>query len=80
MEELVSVLEEIRDQLVSLNEKVDKLTVYETTDLDDVKNGIIEAISSIMGSSGYDLTDIYNELSTLETELSSIDTSITMLG
>lgn len=74
MEELISVMMEIRDQLVELNLKMDVLTGYGSNSLSD----ITEAVDSIKGSTGYDLTDIHSSLSNIESSLSSIDLTLTI--
>lgn len=74
MEELISIMMEIRDQLIELNSKMDVLTGYESNSLSD----ITEAIESIKGSTGYDLTDIHSSLSNIESSLSSIDLTLTI--
>ncbi|MDD4495626.1 MAG: hypothetical protein PHV32_15025 [Eubacteriales bacterium] len=74
MEELISVMMEIRDQLIELNSKMDVLTGGGSSSLSD----IIEAIESIKGPAGYDLTDIHSSLSNVESSLSSIDMTLTL--
>lgn len=39
---------------------------------------ITEAIESVKGSTGYDLTDIHSSLSNVESSLSSIDFELSM--
>ena len=68
MEELISVMLEIRDQLIELNSKMDVLTGYGSNDL----SVITDAIEDIKGPTGYDLTDIHSCLSDIELSLSSI--------
>lgn len=92
MEELISVMMEIRDQLIELNSKMDVLTECGSNSLSDITEAIEgikgsagydlsdihSSIDSIKGSTGYDLTDIHSSLSNIESSLSSIDLTITM--
>ena len=72
MEQILSVLTEIRDQLVELNSKIDDLTGNGTNNITDVVN----VIDGIKGAAGYDLTDIYNQLDTIDSSISNLDTTI----
>lgn len=58
MNELLSIVMEIRDLLVSLNSKIDNLTEHGIYSISDIVN----EVNSIKGSTGYDLTDIHKSL------------------
>ncbi|NTW05958.1 MAG: hypothetical protein HGA27_07570 [Peptococcaceae bacterium] len=68
MQELVSVLIEIRDQLFELNNKIDNLTSSGTENISELVN----AIENIKGDSGRNLTDIYSKLGSISTTLHMI--------
>jgi len=72
MDELVSIMQEIRDQLIELNIKVDSLYNNDTRSLSDV----IEAIEELKGDNGNSLTDVCNALSIIDSSLEAIDASI----
>lgn len=72
MDELISIMGEIRDLLAELNNKFDSLTSYGLNDI----SAVITAVEGIKGASSYDLTDVYNKLDQIDTSLSSIDFSI----
>jgi hypothetical protein len=92
VEELISVMMEIRDQLIELNSKMDVLTGGGLSSLSDIIEAIESikgpagydlsdlhsSIESIKGSTGYDLTDIHSSLSNVESSLSSIDMTLTL--
>lgn len=92
MEELITVMTEIRDQLIELNLKMDVLTGGGSNSLSDIieaiesikgpagydLSDIHSSIESIKGSTGYNLTDIHSSLSNVESSLSSIDLTLTM--
>ena len=63
MDELVAIMGEIRDQLVALNSKIDKLTSNGSYDISDVCNKL-DVIDSSLG--------------TIDSSLSLIDTTIAM--
>ena len=66
MDELLSVLGEIRDQLIDLNNKVDRLTgIYDVSD-------IIDAINDIKGSTGYNLTDIHEKVESVTSAVEKV--------
>jgi len=73
MNELVSILEDIRDQLAHLNDRIDSLTGCGCHNISD----IVEAMESIKGV-GYDLSDVCSRLDSIDSSLSSIDTTIMM--
>ncbi len=54
-----------RDQLVDLNEKVDNLTLSGTYNISD----IVDAVKDVKGPISYDLTDIYNKLDSIDTQI-----------
>lgn len=68
MEELVSVMMEIRDQLIELNSKMDVLTGHGSNSLSD----ITEAIESIKGSAGYDSLIFIRQLRASRAQLDMI--------
>jgi hypothetical protein len=70
MDQLLTVLTEIRDQLTELNSKIEDLTCHGTSNLSD----IVAAVDGIKG--GYDLSDIHSQLSVIDSSLGSIDTSL----
>jgi hypothetical protein len=72
MDELVTIMSEIRDQLVELNNKIDNLTSY---GINDISN-IVNAVEGIKDNSGYDLSDVCNRLDQIDSSLSFIDLSI----
>jgi len=61
MDELIAVMEEIRDLLSEINDKMDNLTSYGTCGLSDV----VDAVEGVKGPAGYDLTDIHSNLSSI---------------
>lgn len=69
MDELVSIMEEIRDLLSELNQKIDRLTDYNTNQISD----IIASIENLMGFSKVDLADISNKLDALNELNDKID-------
>jgi hypothetical protein len=74
VDELLSVLIEIRDQLFELNSKIDKLTGFGKNDLSD----IVTAVDNIRGDAGYDLTDVCDKLADVCDKLDVIDSTIMM--
>jgi hypothetical protein len=65
MQELSGILIEIRDQLIKLNNKIDKLTTSGTDNTSELTN----AIENIKGGSGRNLTDLYSKLSDISITL-----------
>lgn len=76
MEELVSIMSEIRDQLIELNSKIDNLTSY---GINDISN-IINAVEGIKDNLGSDLSDVCNRLDQIDSSLGFIDLSIQSNG
>lgn len=74
MDELLSVLTDIRDQLFELNSKIDSLTSFGVNDISDIVN----AVNDIKGSVGYDLTDVCDKLDSIESSLGLIDSTLMM--
>lgn len=74
MDELLSVLMEIRDKLDELNNKIDIITGYGS----DGISSIVSAIEDIRGGGGYDLTDVCDKLETIDASLVTIDSTILM--
>jgi hypothetical protein len=74
MDELITIMGEIRDQLAELNNKIDNLTGCGSNNISD----IVRVVEEIKGSTGYDLTDVCNKLDMIDLSLSSIDTTISM--
>ena len=64
MEELVSVMEEIRDLLSEINYKLDKL--------DDIEN----AIQEISSNGVYGINDVCSAMGNIETSLTTIESSL----
>ncbi|RNC29236.1 MAG: hypothetical protein AWM53_00885 [Candidatus Dichloromethanomonas elyunquensis] len=62
MEELLSVMMEIRDQLIELNSKMDVLTGGGLNSISD----ITEAIESVKGPAGYDLSDVHSSIESIK--------------
>lgn len=75
MEELLQILIEIKNELVDMNLKLDTLTDYGTESLGNIN----ASIEGIKGNTKYDLTDIHGSLDNIESALSIIDLSISML-
>jgi hypothetical protein len=74
MDELITIMGEIRDQLEELNNKIDSLTSFGLNDISD----IVSAVEGIKGSTGYDLTDVCSKLDQIDFSLSTIDSTIMM--
>ena len=64
MDETSALLEEIRDVLCNIENKLDKLDKIE------------EALNSITYNQNYDLGDLYNQLSTVESTVDTINSKI----
>ena len=64
MDETSALLEEIRDVLCNIENKLDKLDKIE------------EALNSITYNQNYDLGDLYNQLSTIESTVDTINGKI----
>lgn len=68
MEELLSIATEIRDLLANLNQKLDTLTHNDVFGIID----IVAEIRSLKESSGYGLSELYNNQSELNGKIDSI--------
>lgn len=64
MDETIALLEEIREVLCNIENKLDKLDIIE------------EAINTITYNQNYDLGDLYNQLSTIESTVDTINGKI----
>jgi len=69
VEELLSVLIEIRDQLFELNSKINNLTGFGSNDLSD----IVTAVDNIRGGTGYDLADVCQKLDAIDLTIMTKD-------
>lgn len=67
MEELVSVMKEIRDLLSDINYKLDKL--------DDIH----DAVQEISANGVYNIQDVCSSVGNIETSLSTIESSLSSI-
>lgn len=83
MEELIGVLQEIRDGINSINNNIELLKdsvddlkgsgLYDSiSDVCDKLDNLENEVNSIKGSPGYDLSEIYNCLSSIDTNTSNL--------
>jgi len=70
VEALLEVLQEISDKLSEISSKLD--SINGTYGIDDIAKKIDDAAASIMGETGYNLTDIFKELSEINTKTSKM--------
>lgn len=70
-EQIVFKLDDISDLLRDISSKLDN--VSGAYSLDEIAQKIDEASSDIRGETGYNLTDIYGALNSIETEISLKD-------
>lgn len=76
MDELLDIMQEILIELRETNTHLRALAGSGITSMDDIYkkfDEVMQEINSIKGPTGYDLTDIYNTLSDIELNTSSID-------
>ncbi len=66
-EQLVSKLDDISDILHEISDKLDN--VNGAYSLDEIAIKIDEAADKVVGPTGYDLTDIHNDLSSIDSSL-----------
>lgn len=79
MEDMLALLIEIRDQLIALNEKFDSLTLSGTYNIADITQEISNGADKITGPIGYNLDDIFNQVSSMDTKLSSMDSELSSI-
>lgn len=68
MDELISILTEIRDQLADLNNKIDALTGYGTDNISDIC-GKLDDVNSSLENVNSSLEDVNSGLSTIDMTL-----------
>lgn len=71
MEQMLLKLDNITDELQEISHKLDNISGIHG--LDDIVSKIDEAVSDIVGDTGYNLTDIHKQLVEIDTTIFSRD-------
>jgi hypothetical protein len=77
MEELVTVLQEFVDKLSEISDKLDEISskldnINGIYGIDDIINKLDEVNNDIRGETGYNLTDIYSQVSEIAFNTSNL--------